>query len=155
MINEVTFKNSSYLSSPERFEPGTLSLEAIIGLGAAIDYMNDVGMDTIYTHEKNLTDYTLGQLQNVNGLTLLGSTNRDNRIGVFSFTIDGVHPHDIAQILAERNICVRAGHHCAMPLHKKFGIPASTRVSLQLYNDQQDIDSLIQGLKDVARIFSV
>ncbi|MDP3940817.1 MAG: SufS family cysteine desulfurase [bacterium] len=155
MIKEVTLHHVTYQDSPERFESGTLPIEGIIGFGAAIDYLSEIGMNTIRTHEKNLIGYTLEQLRKISGLTTYGPKNINEHSGVISFNLDGVHPHDVAQILGQSNICVRAGHHCAMPLHKKLGVPATVRVSLNIYNDDEDIDALIRGLKEVKKVFSI
>src|SRR5581483_9551657 len=107
----------------------------------------------IREHEKKLTIYCLDRLQKIEGLTTFGPTNLEQKVGVISFTIDGAHPHDIAQILGDMNICIRAGHHCAMPLHKRLGVAATARASLYIYNDEKDIDKLIQGLRKVKKIF--
>ncbi|MBI2442483.1 MAG: SufS family cysteine desulfurase [Candidatus Levybacteria bacterium] len=155
MIKEVTLSQSSLQNVPEKLEPGTLPLEGIIGLGAAIDYLNAIGMGTIRTHEKRLTEYLLERLCAISGVIVFGPLDLTVRSGVISFSLAGIHAHDVAQVLAESNICVRAGHHCALPLHKKLGVPASVRVSLNIYNDEEDIEAFLKGILDVKRVFSV
>ncbi len=155
MIQEVALEKTTYTKVPEKFEPGTLPIESIIGLGAAIDYLEGIGMETIREHEKDLTHFTLEQLDKIEGLRIYGPKVAERRSGVIAFTIDGIHPHDVAQVLADENICVRAGHHCALPLHKRLGVPATIRISFHIYNDEEDIDKLIKGLKKVKKIFSL
>jgi len=155
MISEVSLSKTSFQKSPHLFESGTLPLEGIIGLGAAMDYLSEIGMDTINAHEETLTAYAVDRLNKISGLTIYGPVDPKLRGGIISFTLDGVHPHDLAQILGEKNVCVRAGHHCAMPLHKKLGIQATTRISFHIYNDESDIDALIHGIKDAKKLFSI
>ncbi len=155
MIREVTLETSTFEEPPAKFEPGTLPLEAIVGLGAAVDYMSEIGMNTIYTHEQNLTKYALETLTKISGLTVYGPKNAEMRSGVIAFSLDGIHPHDIAQVLAQSNICVRAGHHCAMPLHKKLGVRATVRVSFNIYNSEEDVEMLLKGIVEAKKIFSV
>ena len=155
MISEVTLSKTSFQKSPYLFEPGTLPLEEIVGLGAAIDYLSEIGMDTINDHEMKLTSYAIEKLSKISGLTIYGPLDARLRSGIVSFTLDGVHPHDLAQVLGEKNVCVRAGHHCAMPLHKKLGVLATTRVSFHIYNDESDVDALISGIGDAKKVFSV
>lgn len=155
MIKEVTLKKATYQDAPEKFESGTMPLEGIIGLGAAIDYLNHIGMNTIHDHEVRLTSYALGKLSKIQGLRVYGPQDSLDRSGVISFSIAGVHPHDIAQVLGSQNVCVRAGHHCAMPLHKALGIPATVRVSFHIYNDEQDVDALLKGINEVKRVFLI
>lgn len=153
MIREVTKKSSTWNDVPWRFEPGTAAIEAVVGLSAAIDYLNKIGMDKIRSHERKLMAYSLSRMEKINGLILYGSKNIEHHGGVISFNIKGVHAHDVAQILNEDNICVRSGHHCAMPLHQRLGVPATARVSFYLYNDKNDVDKFIEGIEKVKRIF--
>lgn len=155
MIVDVSLAGSTFQKAPYIFESGTLPLEGIVGLGSAIDYLSEIGMDNIRTHEQELIKYTLEKLQNISDVMVYGPKNRTIRSGVLAFNISGVHPHDVAQILALRNICVRAGHHCAIPLHKKLGVPATVRVSFHIYNDEEDVDALVEGIKEVKKIFSI
>lgn len=153
MIKEVEVEKTTFADIPQRHEAGTLNISGIISLGAAIDYIEKVGITTIQEHEHQLTEYCLKELKKVGGITILGQENDKERSGIISFTMDGVHPHDIAHILGEDNICIRAGHHCAMPLHTFLGIPASSRVSFSLYNTDEDGEKFIWGIKKVQRIF--
>lgn len=155
MINEVTLSKTSFQKSPQLLEPGTLPLEGIVGLGAAVDYLTQIGMDTIHAHERELTAYAVEVLSKISGITIYGPSDADARGGIISFTLEGIHPHDLAQILGEKNICVRAGHHCAMPLHKKLGIQATTRISFHIYNDESDVDALVRGIWDAKKLFSI
>jgi cysteine desulfurase/selenocysteine lyase len=153
MIRKVTFEGFKANDLPYKFEAGTPAIAEAIGFGAAIDYLSSLGMDAIYTHEKQLASYAYNALSEVNGLEILGP-GADRRCGVLSFTLEGIHPHDIAQLLDQEGIAVRAGHHCAMPLHDKLMIPASTRASMYLYNTNQDIEALILGLRKVIEVFN-
>lgn len=147
MINEVSIQESTWATGPEKFEAGTPNVEGVIGLGAAINYLNRLGMENVRAHDLELTKYTLEALAKVPGLTILGPKNPENRTSLVSFTISGMHPHDIATILNNDGIAVRSGHHCAMPLHKKLAISASTRASFYIYNSTDDIDALVKGLE--------
>ena len=154
MIVRVDLDHSTYKDPPHKFEAGTPNIADSIVLGVAVDYLNSIGMDAIVQHERELTAYALARLtEEVPGLTVLGPTAPFDRGGAISFTMDVVHAHDIAQVLDQEGICVRASHHCTQPLHKRFGIAASARASLSLYNDRDDIDALIGGLHKVNRLF--
>lgn len=137
---------------PHKFEAGTPAIAEAVGLGAAVDYLEAVGIEAIHTHERNLTAYALERLEEVPGLKVYGP-EAEHKGGVASFTFDGSHPHDVAQILDDRGIAVRAGHHCAMPLHQRFELPATTRASFYLYNTTEEIDQLIEGLYRVKELF--
>ena len=153
MIKKVTFEGFSTNDVPYKFEAGTPAIAEGIGLGAAVDYLESVGMDAVFAHEKELTQYAFNVLADIKGLRIIGP-GADMRGGVISFTLEGIHPHDVAQILDSEGIAVRAGHHCAMPLHQRFNIPASTRASLYLYNTRADLDALRKGLDKVIEIFA-
>ncbi|MEN9408026.1 MAG: hypothetical protein RLZZ455_1242, partial [Candidatus Parcubacteria bacterium] len=153
MIVDVSLGSAVFQKPPYLFESGTLPLEGIVGLGAAIDYLSDIGMDKIREHEIRLISYAIERLKKVDGITIYGPLDPSLRSGVISFNLRGIHPHDIAQVLGSKNICVRAGHHCAMPLHKKLGIPASVRISFGIYNDEEDIEAVIEGLQSVSDLF--
>jgi cysteine desulfurase / selenocysteine lyase len=144
-----------YKGLPERLEGGTPNIAGIIGLGAAIAYIEDIGVSAIREHERALIELTLTRLTETFGesVIIIGPTDSNMRTGILSFTLDGVHPHDIAQILGEENVCVRAGEHCAMPLHRSLDIPASARVSLSVYNDASDIERLETALKKARSLF--
>lgn len=153
MIRQVKLRTFLPNSLPHKFEAGTPSISEGIAFGAAVDYLTEVGIDQIARYEEELITYALERLQEVAGVKVLGPS-ADKKGGVAAFTLDGVHPHDVAQILDSVGIAVRAGHHCAMPLHERFQIPASSRASFYLYNTRQEIDQLVEGLKKVKAIFS-
>lgn len=155
MIKEVAVKTSAFLDIPNKFEAGTPDICGIISLGKAVDYLENIGMENVRKHEGELTRYCLNELEKIKDIAVYGPKNLDIRLGVISFNIKKIHPHDMAQILGDMALCIRAGHHCAMPLHKKLGISASARVSFYLYNDDKDIDRFIKGIKKVQRIFKL
>ena len=152
MIKKVTFNGFTTNSIPYKFEAGTPAIAQAIGFGAAVDYLSSIGMEKIFAHEKALVSYAMELLSDIPGLKIIGPLAKD-RGGVISFVLDQIHPHDIAQILDESGIAVRAGHHCAMPLHEKLHLAASTRASLYLYNTKDDIDELKKGLQWVRKVF--
>ena len=155
MILNVTKEGFSTNELPWKFEAGTPMVAEAAGLGAAIDYLSDIGMDEIRNHEIDLTDYALQCLVSEFGesMSIFGPKNSLERGGVISFTFDGAHPHDISQVLDEDNICIRAGHHCAKPLMQVLNVGATSRVSMYLYNDRSDIDALVSGLHKVRDLF--
>ncbi len=152
MIRKVYLRSFTPNDLPHKFEAGTPAIAEAIGLGAAVDYLATLGMDAIAAHEHDLIRYALDRLSEVSGLEILGPT-ADQRGGVASFTLKGIHPHDIAQILDGYGIAVRAGHHCAMPLHDKYQIPATTRASFYLYTLKSEIDCLVEGIEKVKKVF--
>ncbi|HAF60808.1 MAG TPA: cysteine desulfurase [Anaerolineaceae bacterium] len=152
MIKKVTFEDFSVNEIPYKFEAGTSAIAEAIGFGAAVDYLNAIGMQAIHDHEKEVTKYAYEQLATIPGLQMMGPA-ADQRGGVISFELDDIHPHDIAQILDAQGIAVRAGHHCAMPLHQRLKVQASTRVSFYLYNTSEDVDDLVKGIYKVKEIF--
>ncbi len=152
MIKEVHLRSFRPNVLPYKYEAGTPAIAEAIGFGAAVDYLSALGMENIRTHEQEITAYALERLEEVPGLKLLGPA-AIHKGGVAAFTFDGVHPHDVAQILDRDGIAVRAGHHCAQPLHEKFGIPATTRASFYLYSTREEVDALIQGLYKVKKVF--
>lgn len=154
MIRTVSRHDATWADLPAKFEAGTPNVADAIGLGVACQYLLDIGLDAIHAHEARLTEYAMRQLAELPSLTIFGPPARD-RCGVVAFTIDDVHPHDIGSILDETAVCIRAGHHCTQPLHARFGIDASTRASFYIYNSEQDIDRLIEGLERVRTIFGL
>lgn len=147
MIETVTMQSATYLPAPKRFEAGVPNMAQAVGLGAAIDYLNKIGLEKIHQHEVELTKICIERLSQIPQLKIVGPTNMELRGGVVSFTIDGVHPHDLGQALDQYGIAVRTGHHCAWPLMKKFKVVATTRASFYLYNDLADVDSLVTGVE--------
>ncbi|KAA3648689.1 MAG: cysteine desulfurase [Chloroflexi bacterium] len=152
MIKRVELRSFIANELPHKFEAGTPAIAEAIGLGAAVDYLNEVGMDAIFAHEAQLTEYALERLEEVPGVWLFGPS-ADKKGGVASFTFEGVHPHDVSEILDRSGVAVRAGHHCAMPLHNKFNINATARASFYLYNTESDVDRLIEGLYKVKEVY--
>jgi len=154
MIKEVHLdKSTVYNDYPHKFEAGTPNIAGVIGLGAAVDYLNKIGIETVARHEQELINYTIKKLTTIEGLEILGPKDPKERGGLVSFTLEGIHAHDLATILDEEGIAVRSGHHCAMPLHTKLEIPASTRASIYLYNTEKDIDTLIEGIEKAKSLF--
>jgi cysteine desulfurase/selenocysteine lyase len=152
MIKTVHLRDFVPNSLPHKFEAGTPAIAEAVGFGAAVDYLTSVGMHAIAAHEHAITEYALERLEEVPGVKLFGPSAQ-HKGGVASFTFDGVHPHDVAQILDRDGIAVRAGHHCAQPLHEKFGITATSRASFYLYNTKEEVDKLVEGIYKVKEIF--
>ena len=146
MIETVRMERSTYAPIPHKFEAGTPPIVEAVGLGAAVDYLSAVGMEAVHAHEQAVTGYALEGLATVPGLTVLGPLDATQRGGAISFELEGVHPHDVAQVLDSRGIAVRAGHHCAKPAHARFGVQSSTRMSSYLYTTPAEIDALVDGL---------
>jgi cysteine desulfurase/selenocysteine lyase len=155
MIKRVSYETTSYNELPWKFEAGTSNIADAIALGAAVDYLNEIGMDWIREHERQLTAYALEQLRalEARGLAVYGPRSADERAGVISFNLGDIHAHDLASILDVEGVCVRAGHHCTMPLMEKMGWPATARASFYLYNTEADIDALIDALNKAADVF--
>ncbi|GAA3447406.1 cysteine desulfurase [Planomonospora venezuelensis] len=155
MIEAVWMDRSTYAPAPHKFEAGTPPIVEAIGLGAAVEYLSSIGMDAIAAHERELTRHALEALGEVPGLKVVGPTGLEDRGGTVSFTLEGIHPHDVGQILDDEfGVAVRVGHHCARPLHLRFGIPATTRASFYLYNTPAEIDALVRGLHHVRKVFA-
>jgi cysteine desulfurase/selenocysteine lyase len=155
MIATVSMEKSTYADIPHRFEAGTPPIVEAVGLGVALDYLSEIGLDNIHRHEQAITGYLLDGLATVGGVTVMGPLDPALRGGAVSFEVAGVHPHDVAQTLDARGIAVRAGHHCAKPAHKRFGVQSSTRASSYLYTTPQEIDALIEGLHYTKNYFKV
>lgn len=152
MIKRVHWRSFQANEIPHKFEAGTPAIAEAIGFGAAVEYLERIGMEAIAAHEQHLVQYALERLAEIPGLRLLGPP-ASARGGVVAFSLEGVHPHDVAQILDRHGIAVRAGHHCAQPLHEKFGLPATTRASFYLYNLPEEVDKLVEGVYAVKHIF--
>ncbi len=155
MIETVRMEGSTYAGIPHKFEAGTPPIIEAVGLGAAVDYLDHLGLDAIREHEHAITAYALQGLATVPGLRILGPTVAEQRGGAISFEVDGVHPHDIAQVLDSRGVAVRAGHHCAKPAHARFGVQSSTRMSSYLYTTPAEIDALVEALEYTRSYFKL
>jgi cysteine desulfurase/selenocysteine lyase len=150
MIDRVTFERTTYAPPPTRFEAGTPAIVEAIGLAAAIEFVESIGIDAINAHERALTDKARDALRRRNDVTLFGP---DDSLGIVSFALDGVHPHDLGTILDEENVAIRAGHHCAQPLMDHLGVSATARASFGIYSDESDIAALLAGIERTKRIF--
>ena len=155
MIRRVSLRETTWAELPNKFEAGTPSTGDAIALGAAVDYLGALGMDAIRAHEHDLTVYALDRLRRIEGLTVYGPQGAEERTGVLSFTLGDIHPHDLATILDEHGVCVRAGHHCTQPLMDRFGLTATARASVYLYNTTDDIDRLADALERAKAIFAL
>ncbi len=155
MIDTVRMERSTYAGLPLRFEAGTPPIAQAVGLGAAVDYLSALGMTRVAAHERAITAYALEGLKSVPGVRILGPSEPVERGGAISFELDGVHPHDVSQVLDSLGIAVRAGHHCAKPAHHRYGVQSSTRASVYLYTATSEVDALIDGLGEVRRFFGV
>ncbi|HLV91272.1 MAG: cysteine desulfurase [Acidimicrobiales bacterium] len=155
MIADVTLHNATWAPIPHRFEAGTPPIIEAVGLHAAIDYLDSIGMDQIFAHDQHLTAVALERLSDVPGVQIHGPRDTENRGGVISITMDGTHAHDLATILDEHGVAVRAGHHCAKPLMRELGVAATARLSFYVYNTEEDIDATVTGLRKAGELFGV
>lgn len=155
MIENVTYEFSTFRSDNAKFEAGTMNIAQVVGLSAAVDYLENVGMNVIHEHVKELTGAALKAMISMPGIRILGPTDLTDREGLISFEVDGVHPHDVSQFLDSKGVAVRAGHHCAWPLHRKLGAVASSRVSFYLYNTKADVDVFLAALDQIRDYFKV
>ena len=155
MVDSVTMEGATWASTPRKFEAGVPNMAQAVGLSAAIDYLNIVGMNKIFEHEQELTQQLLTGLSKISGVNVVGPVDMKDRGGVISFTVDGVHPHDVGQVLDQYGIAVRTGHHCAWPLMKKLNLVGTTRASFHLYNDSDDINALLEAIEKVKSYFKV
>ena len=153
MIENVTMESATWAAAPRKFEAGVPNMAQAVGLGAALTYLTKIGMENIHRHEVELTRYLLNGLSEIADLRIIGPTTTDNRGGVISFTLGDIHPHDLGQFLDSQGIAVRTGHHCAWPLTRKLGVPATTRASVYLYNTIEDLDALISGVHGAQKYF--
>ena len=153
MVESVTMDRATYLPSPKRFEAGVPNMAQAVGLGAAVDYLSKIGLEAIHQHELSLTQAAISGLMNISGLSIIGPTDLSMRGGIVSFAIEGIHPHDLGQVLDSSGIAVRTGHHCAWPLMKKFDVVATTRASFYFYNDMSDVEALIDGVNQARKYF--
>ncbi len=155
MISRVGFEDSTWNELPWKFEAGTSPIAEGVGLGAAVDYLGELGMDNVRAHERSLTAYALERLSEVEGVTIFGPLDADRRGGVVSFALEGMHPHDIAELCDRHAVCIRAGHHCAQPLMRRMGVPATARASFHVYNGTEDVDRLVAALSGAREVFGL
>jgi cysteine desulfurase / selenocysteine lyase len=155
MISRVDDEMSTWSDLPHKFEAGTSAIAEVIGLGAAVDYLSALGMDAVRAHEESLTAYALERLPEVPGLTVFGPADASARGGVVSFSMEGLHPHDIAEVCDRHAVCIRAGHHCTQPLMRRLGVGATGRASFHVYNHTDDVDRLVEALHDARRVFEL
>ena len=153
MIETVSMESSSFAGLPHKFEAGTPPIAAAVGLGAAVEYLTGIGMAAVAAHEHALTTYALDAMQAVEGLRVIGPRTDVDRAAAISFALEGIHPHDVGQVLDELGIAVRVGHHCARPVCQRFKVPATTRASFYLYSTTAEVDALVEGLEHVKRFF--
>jgi cysteine desulfurase/selenocysteine lyase len=151
MIRSVTFEKTTYNDLPYKFEAGTPHIGGAIGLGAAVNYLAALGMDNVETHEDELLAYGDRLLRGIPGLRMIGTAKK--KVGVLSFVLDGIHPHDVGSVLDRLGIAVRTGHHCAQPVMSRFGVAATTRASLAFYNTKSELDALADGIRRVQEVF--
>lgn len=155
MIREVTEDFTTFDDIPYRFEAGTPNIGGAVGFGAAIDYLESLGMNWVRDHERRLTAYALDLISGIKGVKVYGPMDPDRRGGVISFNVEGVHAHDVAQVLDEEGVTIRSGHHCAMTIMERYGIPATARASFYVYNAEDDVDALVRGIQRVKQVFGV
>jgi cysteine desulfurase/selenocysteine lyase len=153
MIEVVRMEGSTFLPPPQRFEPGVPAVAEAAGLAAAVDYLSRLGMGNVAAHEESLTAHALDALREIHGLRILGPDTTKDRGGAVAFEVEGVHPHDVGQVLDELGIAVRTGHHCAWPLHRALGVQASTRATFYVYNTHAEVDALADGIRYAQRFF--
>jgi cysteine desulfurase/selenocysteine lyase len=154
MIRKVTIERSTWADVPARFEAGTPAVGDAIGLSAAVEYLHGLGMGLVRAHERDLTSIALERLNDLEGVHVIGPNDPERQAGVVSFVVDGIHPHDVAAILNEENVAVRAGHHCCQPLMDRLGLPATTRASFYVYNLEEDVERLVAGVRRAQSIFA-
>ena len=155
MIQKVTMEGSTFADAPQKFEAGTQMTSQVVGLGAAVAYLNELGMDKVAAHEHELTAYALAQLSEIPGLRIIGPLDMHNRGSAVSMVVDGIHPHDLGQILDDQGVSIRVGHHCAWPAHTCLGVQATARASFYVYNEKWEIDRLVEGIRKAQEFFGV
>ena len=153
MVKEVWLDRANWNDLPMRLEAGTPNIAGAIGMGAAVDYLSAIGMDRVRQHEVQLTRYALERMREVEEVTVYGTTDLSQRGGVVSFYAGDVHPHDVGTVLDQLGVAIRAGHHCAMPLMRKMEVPATGRASFYIYNTEEEIDAMVEGIKQALRFF--
>ena len=155
MIEMVRMEGSTYAPPPQRFEAGVPMTSQAVGLAAAVDYLNEIGMDVVHAHELSLTAQTIAELSAVPGVRIVGPTTTEDRGGAVAFVVDGVHAHDVGQVLDDRGVAIRVGHHCAWPLHRRFGVAATARASFHVYNTPEEVTALVDGVRAAREFFGV
>ena len=155
MIRTVRMEGSTFADGPQRFEAGTPMVAQAVGLAAAVDYLTEIGMESVAVHEHELTGYALSQLAQLHGVRVIGPVANEHRGSAISFEVEGIHPHDVGQVLDSHGVAVRVGHHCAWPVCRRFGVPATTRISPYIYNDNADIDAAVAAIVAAQRFFGV
>jgi cysteine desulfurase/selenocysteine lyase len=155
MIETVTMERSTFAPPPQRFEAGVPMVAQTVGLEAAVHYLNGLGMTNVAEHEHQLTGYALEKISKLEGVRIIGPQENVSRGSAISFVVDGIHPHDVGQILDSRGVAVRVGHHCAWPTCRSFNVPATTRISTYIYNDEADIDAAVEGIVAAQEFFGM
>ncbi|NLP38398.1 MAG: aminotransferase class V-fold PLP-dependent enzyme, partial [Corynebacterium pollutisoli] len=155
MIEVVKMEGSTYAPAPQRFEAGTQMTSQVVGLGAAVQFLTEIGMDNVHAHEQELTAYALERLQTVPGLRIVGPTEASQRGAAIAFNLEGVHPHDLGQVLDSRGVCIRVGHHCAWPAHRALNAQSTARASFYIYNTRAEVDALVDAINHARDFFGV
>lgn len=153
MVEKVTMERTTFTEAPQRFEAGTQMTSQVVGLGAAVKYLSELGMDKVSAHEAELTAYALEQLQTIEGLRIIGPTDTQNRGSALSFVVEGIHPHDLGQVVDDQGVCIRVGHHCAWPVHTCMDVQATARASFYIYNDLSEVDALVAAIRKAQEFF--
>ncbi|MCG7455760.1 cysteine desulfurase [Corynebacterium sp. ACRPH] len=153
MVEKVTMERTTFTEAPQRFEAGTQMTSQVVGLGAAVKYLEELGMDKVAAHEAELTEYALEQLQTIEGLRIIGPTDSQDRGSALSFVVEGIHPHDLGQVVDDQGVCIRVGHHCAWPVHTCMGVQATARASFYIYNDLSEVDALVAAIRKAQEFF--
>lgn len=153
MVEKVTMERTTFTEAPQRFEAGTQMTSQVVGLGAAVKYLEELGMDRVAAHEAELTAYALEQLQTIEGLRIIGPTDSTDRGSALSFVVEGIHPHDLGQVVDDQGVCIRVGHHCAWPVHTCMNVQATARASFYIYNDLSEVDALVAAIRKAQEFF--
>ena len=153
MIEVVTMEGTTFAAPPQRFEAGTMMTSQVVGLGAAVKYLSNIGMDAVAAHEHELTAAALEALKKIDGVTIIGPDTAEDRGAAISFQVEGIHPHDLGQVLDDRGVCIRVGHHCAWPVHRAMGVQSTARASFYLYNTLDEVDALADAIRDAKEFF--
>ena len=154
MIEVVHMDHSTYAPAPQRFEAGTQMTSQVVGLGAAVEFLREIGMENVQAHEQRLTAYALERMQEIEGLRIAGPLTAERRGGAIAFTVEGVHPHDLGQVLDNEGVAIRTGHHCAWPAHRGLDLQATSRASFYLYNTMDEVDALVASIRKAKEFFA-